>query len=500
MTPSDRRTGTLSLSVRLLLIVAFSMGAALFILVYSILHEVDHEAEEVLDAWQFIVASDLLRDVMAMIREERLNEAWLALETTRGLENSWLSRFSSSPALLFLGENEGKTVEQEKEQIKSYIWLTDDKGDVTLGKAMPAYTAAWNEAGWSIRAIQDGDHQWRIVSLPDENGSYRIFVAQRDDLRTYLSREVGNHVFRLQVIIIPLIMLALGIGIWRGLRPLSRLRSQLLARHPGNLQHLPLRGVPTEVLPLVEAINDLLSRLRRALESERSFTANAAHELRNPLATVRNLGRVMRDAEDPKEIRRYGQLLEQSMVRMSELISQLLYLARLDTETPGSNITRCDLRELVETAVSERLPQALERAMEIDYESPLEATLSADPRLLVILLSNLLSNAIKYGREGGRITLRAREEEGALLLEVLDDGPGVKPRQLERIFDRFYRTAQARQGSDGTGLGLAIVRRIAEIHDAEVCARNRGTGGLQVTVRFPPSRWTRTDAGNSHEP
>jgi len=92
----ERRLGSLSLSLRLLLIVALSMGVALFILVNSVLHEVDHEAEEVLDAWQFIVASDLLRDVMAMIREERLNEAWLALETTRGLENSWLSRFSSS--------------------------------------------------------------------------------------------------------------------------------------------------------------------------------------------------------------------------------------------------------------------------------------------------------------------------------------------------------------------------------------------------------------------
>jgi len=485
----ERRLGSLSLSLRLLLIVALSMGVALFILVNSVLHEVDHEAEEVLDAWQFIVASDLLRDVMAMIREERLNEAWLALETTRGLENSWLSRFSSSPALLFLGEKEGKTAEQEKEQVKSYIWLVDGKGKVALGRAMPGYSSEWIKQGWHIRTVRRGGHQWRIVSVPDDGATHRIFVAQRDDLRTYLSREIGNHLFRLQLIIIPLIMVALGLGIWRGLRPLSRLRSQLTSRRPGNLQPLSLQGVPSEVLPVVEAINDLLARLRRALESERAFTANAAHELRNPLAAVRNLGRVMSDARDPEEIRHCGQLLEQSMARMSELITQLLYLARLDTETPGDSIAECSLREVVEAAVSELFSKAMEKSMEIDYQARLEAGLQADPRLLTILVSNLLSNAIKYGREGGRVSIRVRERKGALLLEVLDDGPGVKPRQLARLFDRFYRTAQARQSAEGTGLGLAIVQRIAELYGAEVWAENRESGGLKVTVGFPPSHW-----------
>jgi len=270
-------------------------------------------------------------------------------------------------------------------------------------------------------------------------------------------------------------MVALGLGIWRGLRPLSRLRSQLTSRRPGNLQPLSLQGVPSEVLPVVEAINDLLARLRRALESERAFTANAAHELRNPLAAVRNLGRVMSDARDP--------------ARMSELITQLLYLARLDTETPGDSIAECSLREVVEAAVSELFSKAMEKSMEIDYQARLEAGLQADPRLLTILVSNLLSNAIKYGREGGRVSIRVRERKGALLLEVLDDGPGVKPRQLARLFDRFYRTAQARQSAEGTGLGLAIVQRIAELYGAEVWAENRESGGLKVTVGFPPSHW-----------
>ena len=358
---------------------------------------------------------------------------------------------------------------------------------------MPDHARDWSTEEWHIRTIQQGGHQWRIVSLSDEGGGHRIFVAQRDDLRNYLSREIGNHLFHVQLIIIPLIMVALGLGIWRGLRPLSRLRSQITSRRPGNLQPVPLEGVPSEVLPVVEAINDLLARLRRTLESERAFTANAAHELRNPLAVVRNLGRVVSDVRDPHEIQRCGELLEQSMERMSGLITQLLYLARLDAETPGDSVAECNLREVVEAGVSELFSRAMEKSVEISYQSELEVRLCADPQLLKILVSNLLSNAIKYGPEGGKVIVRVRVQDQVLLVEVLDEGPGVKPRQLPRLFDRFYRTVRARQESEGTGLGLAIVRRIAELYDAEVWAENRKEGGLKIIVRFPPSCWKKIE-------
>jgi signal transduction histidine kinase len=134
----------------------------------------------------------------------------------------------------------------------------------------------------------------------------------------------------------------------------------------------------------------------------------------------------------------------------------------------------------------------VEKSIEISYRAEVEPVLVADPQLLTILVNNLLSNAIKYGREGGRVIIGVREREGSLWLEVQDDGPGVKPKQLSRLFDRFYRTIQARQESEGTGLGLAIVQRIAELYDAEVWAENAREGGLRVTVSFPPSRWRRS--------
>jgi|AMFO01.1.fsa_nt_gi Signal transduction histidine kinase len=485
---------TPSLSRRLLLVVALSMVAAMVFVVYSVLREADHEAEEVLDAWQFMVASDLLRNALIMIREERLNDAWLALETTRGLENSWLNSFSTAPGLLFLGEQEKTAAAGEREKVAAYIWLVSRGGKILLGKPMPDFREDWEGPGRRfIRTLRRGDHEWRIVSVMDEEGRYRIFVAQRDDLRTYIAREIGNHLLHIQLIVIPLVMVALWLGIWRGLRPLSRLSRQIASRQPGNLQPVPLKGVPREVLPVVGELNRLLERLRVTLESERAFTANAAHELRNPLAAMRNLGRVVSEGRDLDEVRRCGQLLERSMERMSALLSQLLHLARLDASVVDRGDKEASLREAVERCVAESIALAEARGIEIAYQARLEACLKMDPGVLQMLLANLLSNALKYGRPGGKVVVRAKREQARLKLEVLDDGPGVPEEQLPRLFERFYRTSEAALKAEGTGLGLAIVWRIAELHEADVWAENRRRGGLKVTVSFPPSRWRRVE-------
>ncbi len=465
-----------------------AMGAAMLFVVYSVLREVDHEAEEVLDAWQFMVASDLLREVLVMLREERLNDAWLALETTRGLENAWLRSFSHPPELLPFGEEaRGR---EGAEEVAAYIWLSRRTKPGVLGTPMPGYREDWDVPGSRyIQTVDRDGHRWRVASVVDDEGLYRLFVAQRDDLRTYLSREIGNHLLHIQLLVIPLLIAVLAVGIWRGLRPLARLSRQIARRRPGNLEPVPMTGVPREVAPVVEEVNRLLERLRSTLEAERAFTANAAHELRNPLAAMRNLGRVVSEGRDLREIHECGQLLERSMARMSALLSQLLHLARLDAAEVDPGHHQCDLRSVVETCVAEVLPQAEARRMEITYQSRLEARIRMRAAWLEMLLSNLLANAVKYGREGGRVTLRAMRDGEHLRVEVLDDGPGVPGENLERLFDRFYRTGQAAARVEGSGLGLAIVRRIAELHEAEVWAENRRRRGLRVVVRFPPDRW-----------
>ena len=482
-----------SLRRRLLVTLALAMAAAMAFVVYSVFRQVDYEAEEVLDAWQLMMASDLLRSTLLMIREKRQNDAWLALETARGLENAWIKSFSIPPLLSFTGKQEPAAPSQKKKkEVTAYIWLADRDRNTVLGEPMPGYTEIWDDPGNSyIETLRRDGHEWRIASQADEENRYRVFVAQRDDLRTYLSREIGNHLLHVQILVIPLVMLVLWLAIWRGLRPLARLGRQIAARRPGNLQPVPLKGVPREVLPVVKEINHLLERLRTSLESERAFTANAAHELRNPLAAMRNLGHVVSEGRNLDEVRRSGRLLEQSMARMSALLSQLLHLARLDAAETARGERRADLREALAQCISSMVPDAEAKHMEIAYRTRWEVGIAMEPELLQMLLCNLVGNAVKYGRVGGQVVVRVARRKGWLQLEVLDNGPGVPEEQLGQLFDRFYRTTEAARQAEGTGLGLAIVRRIAELHEARVWAENRPGGGLRVVVSFPPDRWTR---------
>ncbi len=498
MTPPDFRAH--SLGRRLLLMVALAMLVALVIMLWSVARHVRHEAQEVLDVWQLTTARDLLRDLEVMLAEKRLNDAWLAVETTRGLENSWLTHFASSPVLLLLGDQHKGAGEADRTAVKAYIWLQDATGKVLLGERMAGFQA---NDGWRhsiVRSLWRNGHRWRVVGVANADGSHRLYVAQRDDLKQYLSREVGHKLVQLQLVVIPLVVLVLAIGIWRGLRPLSQLSDQIGNRRPDNLEPVSLQGVPRELWPVIEALNHLLKRLQRALESERAFTADAAHELRHPLAVVRNLAQVVREAREPAELRQCAQLLEESLTRMNRLLDQLLRLARLDAQpgTPGS--TWCQVRQAAEAAVSLVYPEAAAGDVELRFETSVEARVKMSCDLLEMVLVNLLGNAVKYGRRGGRVTIGLQPRDQALELTVADDGPGVPSEQLARLFDRFYRTDDARRQGQGSGLGLAIVKRIAELHGVALKAENRPEGGLQVTLRFASSQWAEVNqtTGEAH--
>ena len=475
---------TISLKRRLFAALAFSMLIAMGVTVFSILHMVDSETEEVLDARQIKVAESLLRQTALLIDGDRHNEAWLALETTRGLENAWLTEFESPPTLFFLDKS---GVKKEEDEIKAYIWVMDDEGQV-LGTPMPEYTVNPGKVR-RIHAVNQGAHEWRVASVSNEPGDLHLYWAQRDDLRNYIANETAIGVVPVQLVLIPAVILALWLSVQRGMKPLSRLRKQISRRHPNNLQPVALKEVPAEILPVIRAINDLLQRLGFTLGSERSFTANAAHELRGPLAVVRNLSRNMGNASDLQEVRRTSDQLEQTVSRMADLLTQLLLLARLDSTTRERDFTELALRELVEDVVAEAIPLADKRSVEIVYEGEIEATVYGDEQLLKMMLSNLLSNALKYGGVRGEVLINVQNSNDRLLIRIFDNGPGVEPEELAHIFERFYRSEKAQRLASGSGLGLAIVERIAELHDSEVYAQNREQGGLEMTISFPGARW-----------
>ncbi|WP_245803996.1 ATP-binding protein [Geothermobacter hydrogeniphilus] len=285
-----------------------------------------------------------------------------------------------------------------------------------------------------------------------------------------------------------LLILVLGGIIWvsvtRSLRPLTDLTAGLRRRQPYALDPLSEENLPDELQPLVQALNSLLARLESAIEGQRRFVADAAHELRTPLAAVQLQAQVLQQSRGKEERQ---QALEQVRVgteRATHLVRQLLTLARLEPEDRLRLFEPVDLCALVKTVVAEQAPTALKREIDLGVCEAEPLTLIGDSEGLRILLGNLVDNAVRYTPSGGQIDVALRCEGGQALLVVEDNGPGIPAAERTRVFERFYR----RPGSEvsGSGLGLAIVREIVIRHRGKIELDEGAQGvGLRVSVWLP---------------
>ncbi len=470
-----------SLSSRLLLILTVAMLVALLAGVYSIIDYVDLETEEVLDARLLLTAKNLLRQSGQNIRKGNLNEAWLTLETIRGLENSWLGQFSKMEGTFF-SPDKAKTSEEE---VRVYVWLTVDNSILSIGDPMPGFVS---KGETPVQSVTFKGRNWRVAGVHDNKNGYHLYVAQRDDLRVYMVHEIGGRLLQKELLSIPIVVLVLWFGIKQGIRPLSRLSAQVADRKPGSLQPVQMDKVPREIIPLVESINRLLARLQNSLESERSFTADAAHELRNPLAVMRNVARILQNTENIEEVHASAQLLDKSVARMAGLLSQLLHLARLDALERAESLKPLVLRSLLEDIVSEVMPAAISKGIQLSFTpDEEEICIYGDEEMLGMMLVNMLSNAIKYGNS--LVSIAVVPVGAALSLEVTDDGEGVAERDFPHLFKRFYRSPENKQKAPGSGLGLSIVKRISELHGFTVVASNRPQGGMKFVVTIPAESW-----------
>jgi len=244
------------------------------------------------------------------------------------------------------------------------------------------------------------------------------------------------------------------------------------------------QDVPAEVRPLVESLNRLFGRVAASIETERRFTADAAHELRTPLAALRGQAQVARAATDGDERRRALDQVIAACDRAAHLVDQLLTAARVDPVTASARFVECDLAAIARAVVGELAPGALEKGVELECEAQAAVPLRADPGMLAILLRNLVDNAVRYSPAGTTVRVQVRCEGTSAVVAVNDEGPGVPADEREHVWQRFYRipgTAGA-----GSGLGLSIVARIAELH-AGIVRLEDGTGGrgLRVVAAFP---------------
>lgn len=321
----------------------------------------------------------------------------------------------------------------------------------------------------------DGD-AWRVYYLQAPRSEWLVAAGQRGSERDELVWDLVGSQLLPWLLVLPVLLLAMAWAVRRALQPVHVLTRELQDRGADDLRPVPVTHAPQELRPMVSAMNGLFMRIETTLERERRFTADAAHELRTPLAVLRAQWDVLRRASGEDERRRAATQLNAGMDRMDRLVTQLLALSRLESTDRLPQMQALPWTPLVEQVMSDVLPLAERRRIELDCEWPAAGTppmpLHGDADLMVVLLRNLLDNAVRYAPEGSTVRLRF----GAGSLRVENDGAALPVDVLAHLGERFHRVDG--QVESGSGLGVSIVQRIAALHGLQLHfgARDDGTG------------------------
>lgn len=356
-------------------------------------------------------------------------------------------------------------------------------GRLTLRSAN-APTSAMRGARQGFRAgfetVQVNGATWRVFAAYGAERDVQVYVGEETASRASILWAVLRATLLPMALALPLLALALWWAVDRSVRPIRRFGRALARRQPDAQTPLTMRDAPTEMTPLVDALNGLLARIATLLASERRFTADASHELRTPIAAIRAQAQVAL-AESDDTLRR--QALHKTLAgcdRASHLVEQLLTLSRLEA-ADAPEMTALDLGELARQVVAELAPQAVAKGQTLAFDGAPGCALPANATLLSVLIRNLVDNAIRYCPPGAQITVTVAARRQQVVLCVADSGPGLSDADLQRLGERFFRVAGSAES--GSGLGWSIVRRIAAVHRLNVSlARSPALGGLLVQV------------------
>jgi len=333
--------------------------------------------------------------------------------------------------------------------------------------------------GISTVSTREGD--WRVFGIRARGGV--IQIAQPMRVRKQQAARLAVRTLLPFALLLPVLAVIVAVVVRRSLDPLERLTQTVRSRAPTALEPLPVAGLPGDVRPLVEALNELLNRLARVLERDRAFVADAAHELRTPLTALNLQLGTLDVAQTEAERAEARGRLSGGLQRAARLVEQLLALARVE---PGEREAAVEvpLDDVVREVVVEALPQADARRIDLGIGRLDSASVLGHREALAILVRNLVDNAVRHTPEGGVVDVTLEKDAHHVRLRVADSGPGIAPRERERVFDRFYRVPGT--SAVGSGLGLAIVRTIATQHGAQVSLGSAPEDrGLLVTVDFP---------------
>ncbi len=364
------------------------------------------------------------------------------------------------------------------------IWDSDGRLLMRSNENVPRARLTNASSGYVDREI-DG-RGYRIFSLWDREHKIQVQVAQYAQPRTSFAAHAALNIVVPLLLSIPILALIIAWGISQALRPLRSSAVEVAMMSPTHLEPISTEQAPREVRPLIDAINQLLGRLKTALENERRFTSDAAHELRTPLAALKSQAEVAMNEKDEEARNHALNQLGQAVDGLTHLVGQLLTLARLDPDRATGEQESVDLRDVCSQVIASLAPEALKKGVELGLDEG-TAVVRGNPAALGILIRNLIDNAIRYSDPTGEVRVSISEAERANsigpVLHIQDSGPGISPKERGRVFNRFYRIPGTR--ADGSGLGLSIVKRVAELHGARIELGDGEPKGLLVKVCFP---------------
>ena len=332
--------------------------------------------------------------------------------------------------------------------------------------------------GFDNGQLNDDNDEWRFLWLTAPDGKYRVVVGQEHEYRQEMALDVVRSQFTPWLVALPIMLLVLIVLLSRELRPLKKLSQTLRARTPDATDRLATQGVPIEVRPVVDALNQLFARTQAMMARERRFTSDAAHELRSPLTALKVQTEVAQlSLDDPQAQAKALTQLHAGIDRASRLVEQLLTLSRLDSLESLDDVEPLNMADLLQSVVMDSYHPAQQAGIEIRLNilDP-QVTRTGQQLLLSLLVRNLLDNAVRYSPRGSRVEVTLDTHS----VIVRDNGPGIAPDALTRIGERFYRPPG--QDQTGSGLGLSIVKRIAALHRMTVSLRNGQNGGFEVRI------------------
>lgn len=425
-------------------------------------------------------------DEMAVLSDARLAEA--AHTVAALIRQSGLQTFANRDGIIVPVQK--KSVLAAQGEVATHesevgFQVFDRQGRLLLGTANLMTLPATPDDRSAYHDLKKQHHVWRVFNYVDPASQYVIRTADRYD-----SRE--NIVYTLWIdhgvpflLGLPVLALLVGWAVGRGLRPLASLTTALSEREPGSRERIMLPDAPRELRPVLAALNEQLARQEDALERERRFSADVAHELRTPLASIQlNLESAM-ETVDPDEIHDSVAGAHGSVATLSRRVEQLLALAKLEAGAASTQFEPVDLAEVADDVVKELAPVIQRRGVELGFTQQHGRVLvQGYAPALVALLRNLLENSLRYVPAGGHIQLAVAQSRQEATLEVIDNGPGIPIDRRRDVFARFHREHGSR--GEGYGLGLSIVARAASLHRASIELLDAPMGrGLRVRVSIP---------------